>query len=56
MLPNCGTDNGSLFSGVEICEGHVEREGQTVVEQGLALCSVLKSVVCLWVPLGTSNL
>lgn len=34
MFPNCGTDNGSLFSGVEICEGHVEGE-----EEGEANCS-----------------
>ena len=38
MLPNCGTDNGSLFSGVEICEGHVERE-----EEGEANCCGTKT-------------
>lgn len=62
MLPNYGTNNGSLFSGAENCgEGHVEgeeeEEMQAVLEQELALCSVLKSVVCLWglVPSGTPN-
>ena len=34
MFPNGGTDNGSLFSGVEICEDHVEGE-----EEGKANCS-----------------
>lgn len=35
-LPNYGTDNGSLFSGAEICEDHVEREEE---EEREASCS-----------------
>lgn len=36
MLPNYGTDNGSLFSGAEICDGHVEGEEE---EEREANCS-----------------
>lgn len=52
MLPNCGTNNGSLFSGGENPEGHVEEEEEE--ERGKLFWSkswplrVLKSVVCLW--------
>lgn len=36
MLPNCGTNNGSLFSGAENREGHVEGEEE---EEREASCS-----------------
>ena len=62
MLPNYGTDNGSLFSGAEICEGHVEGEEE---EEREANCSRARAgpVQCfeicglLWglIPPGTPN-